>query len=125
MAKFRNKKMGRSECLYILTDQMDPYTLSVYELIKSFGGYDTFDLTVRQIASARKMSKSSAASAFKILKETGVIKLVKKTGYFEGDEYEVCDEWLAFQMDPKMEYNKKRKGILDTQHKIWKQHHKN
>lgn len=120
MAKFRNKKVGRSECLYILTDKMDPYTLAVYELVKSMGGYDTFDLSIRQIAAFRNMSYGSAQSAFNTLKETGIIRIVKETGRFEADEYEIVDEYLAYQIDPKMNYNKERRKILDSKHSEYK-----
>ena len=52
------------------------------------------------------MSIGKAQESFKKLKETGVIRLSKKTGYYEGDEYDICDEDIAQKLNPDFTYNK-------------------
>jgi hypothetical protein len=111
--KFNNKKnRGFCKLYWVIGDKLSPYTLSVYYLIKSFDGYDYFDLTIRQIAKRTGMSVGKSQESFKKLKEMGVIKLSKKTGYYEGDEYDICDEEVVQELDPDFTYNRKRKKLM-------------
>lgn len=110
--RFNNKRLGKSETYYVITDKLSPHTIAVYELIKSLAGFEYFDLTLHQIAKARGMSYGKAQESFKKLKELGIIKLKNKTGYWEGDEYDICDEQVADAMDPDRTYNKERRNIL-------------
>ena len=89
----------------------------IYELIKSFAGEEYFDLTLHQIASYRNMSYGKAQESFKKLIDAGIIKMSKETSYFEGDEYQIVDEWLAYKLDPDFEYNKNRTNILNSKPK--------
>jgi hypothetical protein len=92
----------------VIADKLSPHTLAVYYLIKSFNGYEYFDLTIRQIAKRTGMSVGKAQESFKQLKVMGIIKLSKKTGYWEGDEYDICDEEVMQQLDPDFTYNANR-----------------
>lgn len=108
--KFNNKKnRGYSQMYWVIADKLSPHTLSVYYLIKSLSGFNYFDLTIRQIATATGMSVGKAQDSFKKLKDIGVLKLSKKTGYWEGDEYYVCDEAVAQKLDPNFTYNSERR----------------
>ena len=110
--KFKyNKSRGYSQLIWVIADKLSPYTLAVYYLIKSFNGINYFDLTLRQIAQATGMSYGKAQESFKKLRDMGIIKLSKKTSYWEGDEYEICDEEVAQKMDPDFSYNANRKAI--------------
>ena len=112
--KFNNTKNNRgfSKLYWVIGDKLTPYTLSVYYLIKSFDGYDYFDLTIRQIAKRTGMSPGKAHESFKKLKQMGIVKLSKKTGYYEGDEYDICDEDVCQNLDPEYTYNKMRKKLM-------------
>jgi len=106
--KFNNKNRGYSQLYWVIADKMNPYTLSVYYLIKSYAGFKSFGLSIRQIAQRCGMSFGKAQESFKKIKEIGLIKLSKQTSYFEADEYDVCDDELAMQLDPDGTYNNNR-----------------
>jgi hypothetical protein len=109
--KFHNSKnRGYSQLYWVIADKLSPHTLAVYYLIKSFAGYAFFDLTIRQIAKATGMSIGKAQESFSKLKELGVVVISKKTGYWEGDEYDIRDEEVAQNLDPDFTYNAERKS---------------
>jgi hypothetical protein len=103
-----NKSRGYSQLYWVIADKLSPHTLAVYYLIKSYAGFEYFDLTLKQIAQKTGMSYGKAQESFKRLKEMGIIKLSKKTGYWEGDEYNICDEEVMQQLDPDFTYNANR-----------------
>jgi predicted transcriptional regulator len=109
--KFKSgKTRGYSRLYWVIADKLSPHVLAVYHLIKSFDGYAYFDLSIRQIAKATGMSIGKAQDSFTKLKDLGVIRISKKTEYWYGDEYEICDEEVAQNLDPDFSYNSQRKS---------------